>query len=395
MATFTPQQIETILEQGEDSQHQFKRNFSNVDALAAELAAFANAGGGHIFIGVDDNSSISGLKREDIARLNQLLSNASSQHVRPPIHPTTQNMALEQGTIMIVHVTEGLNKPYMDNQARIWVKAGADKRHVTAREEIQRMFQETGLVYAEETLIPDSSAQHLNRILLAEYVENRYQQTLDELGLPLEQVLQSLKLGKNGQLNLAGLLLFGKNPQLFRPAFMVKAVYIDGTDIAAQQYRDSEDIEGPLITQYEKTLAFITRNLHRLQAGQGVNSLGKLEIPEITLQEVLVNALIHRDYFISAPIRILMFTDRLEIISPGHLPNHLTVEQIRFGLSNMRNPVIASHATRQMPYRGLGSGIPRALENHANIQLIDDREGNQFKVIMQRPRQTSKEVQHG
>lgn len=379
------QQVQIILAQGEDSRHQFKRNLTNADAFAAELVAFANAGGGYILIGVEDNGNISGLNREDIARLNQLLSNASSQHVRPPIHPTTQNMTLEQGMIMVVHVPEGLNKPYMDNQARIWVKAGADKRHVTAREEIQRMFQETGLVYAEETLIPDSSIQHLNKVLFAEYVENRYKQTLDELGLPLEQIIQSLKLGKNGQLNLAALLLFGKNPQLFRPAFMVKAVYIDGTDIASQHYRDSEDIEGPLINQYEHSLAFISRNLHRLQAGQGVNSLGKLEIPEITLQEVLVNALIHRDYLISAPIRILMFTDRVEIISPGHLPNHLTVEQIRFGLSNMRNPIIASHATRQMPYRGLGSGIPRALENYANIQLIDDRKGNQFKVIMQRP----------
>ena len=137
--------------------------------------------------------------------------------------------------------------------------------------------------------------------------------------------------------------------------------------------------------QYERGLNFITRNLHRLQAGQGVNSLGKIEIPEIALQEVLVNALIHRDYFISAPIRILMFTDRVEVISPGHLPNHLTVEQIRYGLSSMRNPMIASHATRQMPYRGLGSGIRRALEAYPHTELIDDREGNQFKVVMIRP----------
>jgi len=275
----------------------------------------------------------------------------------------------------------------MDNQARIWVKAGADKRHVTAREEIQRMFQATGLIYAEESLIPSTTLQDIQRVRLAEYFENRYQQTLEESGLPLAQIIKSLHIGNGQQLNLAGLLLFGKNPQQFRPAFMVKAVYIDGTNIASQHYRDSEDIEGSLIAQYEKSLAFITRNLHRLQAGQGVNSLGKLEIPEIALQEVLVNALIHRDYFISAPIRILMFTDRVEIVSPGHLPNHLTIEQIRFGLSNMRNPIIASHATRLMPYRGLGSGIPRALESYAFIQFIDDRAGNQFKVIMQRPKQ--------
>lgn len=385
MTTLTPEQLETILAQGEDSQYQFKRTLTNADAFAAELAAFANANGGYIIIGVEDDGTISGLSREDIARLNQLLSNAASQNIRPPLHPTTQNMTLPQGMIMVVNVTAGLNKPYMDKQGRIWVKTGADKRHVTAREEIQRMFQETGLVYAEENLIPDSSLQDLHRTRLAVYFENRYQQTLEESGLALAQITKSLHISNGERLNLAGLLLFGKNPQQFRPAFMVKAVYIDGTDIASQHYRDSEDIEGCLLDQYERSLAFITRNLHRLQAGQGINSLGKLEIPEITLQEVLVNALIHRDYFISAPIRILMFIDRVEIISPGHLPNHLTIEQIRFGLSNMRNPIIASHATRQMPYRGLGSGIPRALENYAAIQLIDDRAGNQFKVIIQRP----------
>jgi Predicted transcriptional regulator containing an HTH domain and an uncharacterized domain shared with the mammalian protein Schlafen len=359
MTTLTPEQLETILAQGEDSQYQFKRTLTNADAFAAELAAFANANGGYIIIGVEDDGTISGLSREDIGRLNQLLSNAASQNIRPPLHPTTQNMTLPQGMIMVVNIAAGLNKPYMDNQGRIWVKTGADKRHVTAREEIQRMFQETGLVYAEENIIPDSSLQDLHRTRLAVYFENRYQQTLEESGLALAQITKSLHISNGERLNLAGLLLFGKNPQQFRPAFMVKAVYIDGTDIASQHYRDSEDIEGCLLDQYERSLAFITRNLHRLQAGQGINSLGKLEIPEITLQEVLVNALIHRDYFISAPIRILMFIDRVEIISPGHLPNHLTIEQIRFGLSNMRNPIIASHATRQMPYRGLGSGIPR------------------------------------
>ena len=385
MTLLTSDSLQTILNQGEDSQHQFKENLTNIDSLAAELVAFSNGAGGALVIGVSDDGEVIGLSSKDVGRLNQLISNASSQHVRPPIHPTTQNLTIDDKVVMIVNVPEGLNKPYMDNKGRIWVKSGADKRHVTAREEIQRMFQATGLVYAEESIVPETSPSLLHQFLFTEYFEKRYEQTLAESGLSMEQVLKSLNLGNGAQLNLAGLLLFGKHPQIFRPAFMVKAAYIDGTDLASQHYRDSEDIEGPLVLQYERGLNFITRNLHRLQAGQGVNSLGKIEIPEITLQEVLVNALIHRDYFISAPIRILMFTDRVEVISPGHLPNHLTVEQIRYGLSNMRNPMIASHATRQMPYRGLGSGIRRALEAYPHTELIDDREGNQFKVVMIRP----------
>lgn len=92
----------------------------------------------------------------------------------------------------------------------------------------------------------------------------------------------------------------------------------------------------------------------------------------------------HRDYFISAPIRLLIYADRIEIISPGHLPNHLDVDQVRFGLSNLRNPALASHAFYMLPYRGLGSGIPRAIEAWPAIELLDDRRGNQFRIMIHR-----------
>src|SRR5690348_9829997 len=92
----------------------------------------------------------------------------------------------------------------------------------------------------------------------------------------------------------------------------------------------------------------------------------------------------HRDYFISAPIRILVFDDRIDIISPGHLPNNLTVANIRSGTSNIRNPVIASFATRVLPYRGLGTGIVRALREYPRIDLMDDRERNEFRVTIER-----------
>ncbi len=128
-------ELQVILARGEDSHHQFKRNFTNADALASELIAFANSVGGRLFIGVTDDGKLSGLKTADVARLNQLLSNASSQNARPPINPISTNVQTDEGIVMVVHVAEGLNKPYMDVQGRIWVKSGADKRHVTAREE--------------------------------------------------------------------------------------------------------------------------------------------------------------------------------------------------------------------------------------------------------------------
>ena len=374
-----------ILARGEDSRHQFKENISNVDSLAAELVAFSNSGGGTLIVGVNDAGEVLGLTAADIGRLNQLLSNAASQSVRPPIHPISLNVQTAQGLLMVIQTPDGLNRPYTDNQGRIWVKSGADKRHVTAREEMQRLFQQAGLIYADEVPVTGTTVADIDHRALEEYFESRYREPLEETDQSLERLLRNMGLARDGALTLAGLLLFAKKPERFRPAFMIKAVALPGRELHETRYLDSEDIFDHLAGQYQRGLAFIKRNLHYVQGDQSINSLGILEIPEIALQELLVNALIHRDYFISAPIRVLVFADRVEIDNPGHLPNHLNVEQIRYGLSNMRNPLLASHATHLLPYRGLGSGIPRALKAWPGIELVDDRAGNQFKAIIRRP----------
>ena len=373
-----------ILARGEDSRHQFKENISNVDSLAAELVAFSNSGGGMLIVGANDAGEVLGLTATDIGRLNQLLSNVASQSVRPPIHPISLNVQTARGLLMVIQTPEGLNRPYTDNQGRIWAKSGVDKRHVTAREEMQRLFQQAGLIDADEVPVAGTTVADIDRRALEEYFENRYREPLEEADQSLERILRNMGLARDGGLTLAGLLLFAKKPERFRPAFMIKAVALPGCELHETRYLDSEDIFDRLAGQYQRGLAFVKRNLHYVQGDQGVNSLGILEIPEIVFQELLVNALIHRDYFISAPIRVLVFADRVEISNPGHLPNHLSVEQIRYGLSNMRNPLLASHATHLLPYRGLGSGIPRALKAWPSIELVDDRAGNQFKVIIPR-----------
>ncbi|MBK7701095.1 MAG: hypothetical protein IPJ39_21420 [Saprospiraceae bacterium] len=108
------------------------------------------------------------------------------------------------------------------------------------------------------------------------------------------------------------------------------------------------------------------------------------EISEIAIEEAVINALVHRDYGILSPIRVLIFQNRLEIISPGHLVNHLTVDKIKLGGTNARNPQMLRFASRILPYRGLGSGILRILKAHPKTDFINDREGQQFKVIMWR-----------
>ncbi|ARN56876.1 ATP-binding protein [Sedimentisphaera salicampi] len=198
----------------------------------------------------------------------------------------------------------------------------------------------------------------------------------------IERSLKNLNLMRDGSLNLAGALLFGKRPHIQLPAFIVKCVCYPGKEISANNYIESKDIKGTIPQMFEGVTAFLLRNIRWIQNGKDINSIGDPEIPRIALVELVVNALIHRDYFISAPVRIFIFSDRVEIISPGHLPNNLTVENIKNGNSNIRNPILASFAAKLLPYRGLGSGIRRALKAYPDIQFEDDRDGNLFKCTL-------------
>lgn len=373
-----------IVGRGEDSRHQFKADVTNAVSLASEMVAFANSGGGMIFIGVSDDGTIQALDGPDVHRINQLIGNAASAHMRPAINPITENVPVATGVVVVVTVSDGIAKPYMDNSSAIWVKSGSDKRRVTAREEMQRMFQAAQLVHADEVPVQGSSIADIDLDYFRRFYSVRYEQELDQQELSLGQILANMRLVSNGVLTVSGILLFAREPQNFLPVFQTKAVCYPGNDIHVTTYLDSVDILGKLQAQFDDALGFIARNLHRDQGGQGVNTTGELEIPRIVLEELLANALIHRDYFVSAPIRVFIFDDRVEIISPGHLPNNLTVANIRTGNSNIRNPILASFATKLLPYRGLGTGILRALREYPSIEFVDDREGNLFRAVIRR-----------
>lgn len=377
-------EIMKVLAQGEDSLNQFKKNITNIDALAIEIIAFSNTMGGKIFVGVDDDGTIIGLTPEDIHRLNQLLSNAASQNVKPAVNPLTEIAIIDDQRIMIIDVPKGLNKPYQDKNGIFWVKNGADKRKATSREEIQRLFQDSGMVHADITPADGMTIADIDMPYFREFFQKRYGESFDDLTVPLSQTITNLNLGKDEELNITGALLFGQSPSNRLPSFIVKAAAFPGDTLADENYLDSRDITGKISEIFQQTINFILANTRQVQGEQSVNSLGLPEIPRIVLEELITNALVHRDYFISAPIRVFVFSNRVEIISPGHLPNNLSVENIKAGNSNTRNPVLASFAYQILPYRGFGSGILRALKNYPDIDFIDDRDGNLFKCIIKR-----------
>jgi ATP-dependent DNA helicase RecG len=318
-------EIEVLLEQlrrGEDSTHQFKKDITNSDSLAADRVAFSNGSGGKMFIGVDDDGKITGLTTADVRRLNQLISNTASQNVRPAINPVTENIQTPDGLVMLLDISSGINKPYQDNNGVFWVKTGADKRRATSREEIQRLFQKSNLLHADETPVSGAVITDLDFDYFKDFFQRRFEKKLDDEKLPLPKILENMNLLKDSSLTISGTLLFAKEPQYRLPVFIFIAGAFDANDLSTTNYNDSRDIVGKLADVFQQTVYFILSNLRHVQGSQGINSVGIPEIPHETIEELVANALIHRDYFISAPVRVFVFRDRVEIISPGHLPNN-------------------------------------------------------------------------
>lgn len=204
--------------------------------------------------------------------------------------------------------------------------------------------------------------------------------------IELSQSLQNQNLLKNGELTLAGILLFGTNRQKYRPQFSIQCVAVNAIDLAGNNYADNEPaFDGNLEDVYTKTIAFLNRNLKKIQSGPSFNSRAVWEIPYEVFEELVVNALIHRDYFVNTTIKVRVFTNRVEIESPGKLPNSLTENTVKSGMSIPRNPVLQSLAQYILPYKGLGTGIPRAFSLYPHISFSNQPQVDRLVVTIQRP----------
>jgi len=378
------QKIKLLIALGETSTVQFKLNVDNEQSFARELVAFANSKGGKILIGVDDKTwNIIGLMDSDLRRLADLIVNAANEHVKPAIFIESETILVDEKKLMVVSVPEGIDKPYKDKEGIIFLKNGANKRKVTSNEEISRLLQENGYLYAEERLVNHSTLDDISIEKFKNFYEEKYHDEYDHT--KLEQYLENLRLGHHHKLSLAAAILFGKKNEKIIPSFFITAIWFKGNTITGTEYRSSKNIFGTIDELFNKGFDFIVSKLDNLQNNQSFNSIGKLEIPELVLTEILVNALIHRDYFINDSIKIFVFDNRVEIISPGKLPNSLTADQVKRGVRRTRNTIIASFAPDIMEYRGAGSGILRALQLYPAIDFINDAEAELFKVIIHRP----------
>lgn len=383
-----PEELKQIIQRGETSKVQFKRTFRASEDIANEMVAFSNSMGGLLIIGVEDKSGdIVGLSFEELQKIGSMVVNAANDGMHPSIYPIVDTVQIDGKIIMTIEVKKGFDAPYKNSKGEIYVKQGPDKRRVTDNMELLKLFYNSSSYQPDRAPIEGTSIKDIDMIRLDEFFKKYYRVSINELNMPLERTLHNLDIIDNqGRLTMAGLMFFGSTPRFKCEWFMIKAVWFYGDSIGETDYRDSRDIIGTVPYMFEKGMDFLDSVLHHVQGGQNFNSVGILEIPDTALREILQNALIHRSWLTPAPIRLLVFADRVEIISPGALPNNLTVEDIKLGNAFQRNQLAATLCAKTMDYRGLGSGIVRALRADADIEFHNEESGDQFRVILWRKR---------
>lgn len=271
------------------------------------------------------------------------------------------------------------------------------------------MMSECGSFAPDEAVVKDATLNDLDEDTLKIFLQNRFSIVLEKKGIvgdvlrgaSLDDISNAIAKGHNlnklmrnlrfirpdGRLTVAAMLLFGKYPQRWLPVMTAKCISFVGNSVGGKQFRDKvndADMEGNLLHQFETIMSFFTRNLRNIQVEKEFNSPGKLEIPYSSLVEFVVNALVHRSLNWNAPIRIFIFDNRVEIHSPGILPNGLQVEDITNGTSMPRNNFLFSNAIYLLPYTGAGTGIQRALENGLQVEFKNDERTHEFLIIIQR-----------
>lgn len=406
----TTEDILKLRDLGEVSKVQFKERVLDKYDIGCELVAMSNARGGQLVIGINDKTGVfNPLSYAEVQETTNLLSNMASENVVPNILLEIDTVSIEEGNVVIATIKEGNNKPYHDNKGIVWMKNGADKRKVFDNAELAEMMTECGSFTPDEAAVKDATLDDLDEDTLKQFLQNRFAMVLEKKGMigdalqeaSLDEIANAIakghdlhKLMRNlrfirpdGSLTVAAMLLFGKYTQRWLPVMTAKCISYVGNSIGGKIFRDKVNdavMEGNLLHQFETIMSFFTRNLKNVQVEKEFNSLGELEIPYVSLTEFVVNALVHRSLNWKAPIRIFIFDNRVEIHSPGTLPNGLQVEDITNGTSMPRNNFLFSNAIYLLPYTGAGSGIQRALEEGVQVGFTNDERVHEFLITIKR-----------
>ncbi|MCD6399458.1 putative DNA binding domain-containing protein [candidate division WOR-3 bacterium] len=342
----------------ENYQIELKERLPDKRSLSKEIVCFANSEGGQIFVGVDDDGKIIGV--EDVDESMLIVDNVANQNCKPPVTVYMENVQIENKIVLVINIPKGSHRPYCTITGQYYIRS-SNRCRQASREELLRLFQANESLYYDETPVVQASLDDLD----IEYFKDFIYKFL-QIKIKREEVKSILKnlhlLSDSDKPTISGLLFFGNNPQRFFPNYKIICANIPGYDISIAP-SDKKGILGKVSSILEDTMRFFKLYLTESHRIKGIEPEIIFEIPEVALREVIVNAIAHRDYTIEAPIRAIIFKDRIEIHSPGRLPNTVTIESIKLGGSHvLRNPTIYNLLSKMGLVTDLGSGVRRVIQ---------------------------------
>lgn len=342
----TNAEIRERLQLSEDGRWEFKQiEFSGNrpksprrDDFADEITAFANSDGGVILCGVSDRGELQGMSREQAAALSLMLAEVSVDTIKPPLNIILEQRQLDGKIIVLVEIPRGTH--VHERAGHAYLRVGPTKRSMGHDERLRLAQQraQSRYLWFDRQAVPNTGfntlVERLWEPLLSTAGADDPLLALKNMGLIISDVSGMERA------TVAGILLCTNSPHVWLPQAIIRATMYRGTD-RSSGHLDMQEIQGPLSLQIADAMKFVTRNMRVATR----KTPARENIPQYHLSavfEAVVNAVVHRDYSMAARhIRLSMFKNRLEIDSPGVLPNGMTIEGMSSGRAD-RNPVLAS-----------------------------------------------------
>ena len=365
--------ILAALRNGENSGVEFKQDNIRPEQLAKEIVAFLNFKGGRIFLGVDDDGTVRGIAR---ASVEEWVMNVCTNKVHPRIIPYFETIRINEKKIAVISVDMGIAKPYVvrhHDREDIYIRVGSTSRLAT-REEQMRLFQEGGMLHVESLPVSGSDFSSLDQRRVEDYfsrirrLEPLPQNQQEWINLLLN--MEYMAAGEKGPVcSIAGLLLFGRRPKKYLAQAGIEWVVFPGTE-KDYDTRDRATLDGPLVALWDKQGEQIEDGLLDMLLNKIRQHASREHLPEggltrkiqwdfspEALREAAINACIHRDWTRPSDIEAALYRDRLEIVSPGPLPNSVTVERMKQGLRIPRNPILVQTLKDYGYVEHMGMGV--------------------------------------
>jgi ATP-dependent DNA helicase RecG len=379
-------QLNTAIKTGENYYVEFKENIISNNDFAKEAVAFANAEGGLIYFGVTDDGEIVGIQEDK--EFEEKIMNILRNNCVPPLNGKATWIDNNFKKILQIEIAKGPHKPYSTKDGEFYIRVGSTKRRAS-KEELARLLQSSGFFQYDNTVIEHASIDDLEKGKISDYFKKIYKIDIYDKN----EVADYLVLLKNSKIlavvndtycpTVSGMLIFGKYPQEFLFQSGVLFARVDGVNIF-DDILDSKQLEGRLPEIIEQILMLI--KIHNKKSAEFIDGkrIDKDEYVEKVIRELVVNAVCHRNYSISGSrIRIFVLNDRIEIRSPGKLPNTMTIENVKTGATFIRNQLLFKFLNHYGFIENLGRGIPLCIKeafSHSAKMPEFVEEGEEFVV---------------